>query len=205
MDIRCRKVGVRIRSRFHDIEPDASESFCYFAEMIDNMGDGEDGEQIKQLIKMLMEDEGECEKFEIYTEGELYTGDGKIEIRYREPDMTGMGDTVTSVSFETGNRDLVTITRGGDVYTALVLERGVRHTCAYNTSQLPLLIYTTARRIENSVGENGGELDMIYTVETGMSPPQFNRMTMNVTVSPSQDDYPECDCERCAYDPEAQP
>ncbi len=183
MDIAGKKVGIRVSSHFHDIEPDAAESLCYFAEMLDQVDD-EDGEQLKALLRLIIEDESDDDSLDMYTEGELYTGDGKTEIRYREPDVESMGETVTSVSFDDGDRELVTITRGGDVYTALVLEQGVRHTCAYNTGSLPLLIYTTARRIENTVGEDGGVLDMIYTVETGMSPPQFNRITMNVTLTP---------------------
>ena len=181
-------VGIRIRSRFHEIEPDTTESLIYFAEMMESMisddtGDSEENEQIKGLLRFLLDDDGDSDgdSFEMYTEGELYSGDGKIEVRYREPEISGMGDCVTSISFDCDDRDLVTVTRGGDVYTALVLERGVRHTCAYNASSRPFVIYTTARRIDNNLSRNGGQLDMIYTVETGMSPPQFNRMSITVT------------------------
>ena len=181
-------VGIRIRSRFHEIEPDTSESLCYFAEMMGSMisegyGDDEENEQIRGLLRFLMDDEGDDDgdSFEMYTEGELYSGDGKIEVRYREPEISGMGDCVTSISFDCDDRDLVTVTRGGDVYTALVLERGVRHTCAYNVGPRPFTVFTTAKRIENSLSRSGGKLDMVYTVETGMAPPQYNRMSITVT------------------------
>ena len=193
MDAETINVGIRIKSRFHEIEPDKTESLCYFAEMMESVMEGDDSEEseeVRRFLKFLFDDDGECDNFEMYTEGELYYGDGKLEVRYREPEITGMGDSVTSISFDCGDRSLVTITRGGDVYTALVLERGVRHTCAYNTSSQPFIVYTTARRIENSLDRRGGTLDMIYTVETGMSPPQFNRMTMTVTPVPRSEALP---------------
>ncbi len=203
-----KKAGIRVVSRFHPIEEDAPEAFLYFAEMMDVMtggepagaeffsdidGDGgEPGGDIDPRVRraaceMVDAARGALEdvddKYEIYTEGELICGGGRLEVRYREPDeLTGMGDTVTSISFEEERRGIVTVTRGGDVYSALVLERGVRHSCAYSTEPLPLVVYTTARRIDNGITENGGTLDMIYTVEARAGEAQYNRVTLTVTV-----------------------
>lgn len=189
-----KKVGIRIESRYHEIDEDAGEAYCYFAEMVDAVAEFdeelEDGSEdkltadeaakITKLIRDIFEEEDEA--VEIYTEGELYCGDGKIEVRYREPsEVTGMGESVTSISFEESDRDIVTITRGGDVYSALVLERGVRHACAYNTDTMPFIIYTMAKRIDNGLTESGGVLDMIYTVEAQHGAAQFNRVTVTVT------------------------
>lgn len=194
-----RKVGIRIESRYHEIEPDTSEAFCYFAEMLnaeaesDESGSEEftsdDAAEITRLIREIFEVDDE--KIELYTEGELYFGDGKLEVRYREPnEVTGMGESVTSISFDSDNREIITITRGGDVYSALVLERGVRHTCAYNTDALPLIIYTTAKRIKNELHRDGGMLDMIYIVEAQSGPAQYNRVTVTVTVHDSEEVCP---------------
>lgn len=201
MDIEKRKVGIRIESRYHEIEPDSSEAFCYFAEMLnaeaescgetDGMcGDSFTSDEAAEIMRLVREIfEADDEKIELYTEGELYFGGGKFEVRYREPnEVTGMGESVTSISFDFDNRDMITITRGGDVYSALVLERGVRHTCAYNTDALPLIIYTTAKRIKNEMTQDGGVLDMIYVVEAQSGPAQYNRVTVNVTIRDSEEE-----------------
>ncbi len=185
-----KKVGIRVVSRFHVIEPDTSEALCYFAEMMDSaVDDGEDGsaftkddaDELFGIMRDALGTDDDC--IDIYTEGELYVGDGKLELRYAEPEeVTGMGKSVTSITFTEERRDIVTVTRGGDVYSALVLERGVRHTCAYNTEVMPLLVYTTAKRIENTLTASGGVIDMVYTVETRAGTAQYNRVTVTVGV-----------------------
>ncbi len=198
MDTMKKKVGVRVESRFHEILPYSDDAFGFFAGMADlaaEDGSGEftksDADDFIKLVSELFEPDDETTDF--YTEGELYYGGGKLEIRYREPcelssvggvgGVGSLGETVTSVYFEEENRELVTITRGGAVYSALVLERGVRHTCAYNTCSLPIVIYTTAKRVDNRLTPSGGVLDLIYTVETQSGPAQYNRATVTVNVT----------------------
>lgn len=195
-----KKVGVRIESRFHEIEDDTSEAFCYFAEMVDSVsasggeifagiGDEEftasDAEELTGLVRDLLLSNDE--NISIYTEGELRTRDGRVEVRYREPDdALGLGSSVTSITFDEADRDIVTITRGGEITMALVLERGVRHACAYNTPVMPMIIYTTAKRVDNRLTDAGGALDLIYTVETQGGAAQFNRVTVTVNVMEDQ-------------------
>lgn len=188
MDTLKKKVGVRVESRFHEILPYSDEAFGFFAGMADLAAECDSDEFTKSdaddVVKLMCElFEPDDETTDFYTEGELYYGGGRLEVRYREPnELTGMGETVTSVYFEEGDRELVTITRGGAVYSALVLERGVRHTCAYNTDSLPIVIYTTAKRVDNKLTPSGGVLDLIYTVETQSGPAQYNRATVTVNV-----------------------
>ncbi len=195
-----KKVGVRVESRYHEIGEDTSEALCYFAALADLAAEDADDSAndrpdvsdadrftsdnaavLTNYLRQVFEPDDE--RVEIYTEGELFSAGGRLEVRYREPkEATGMGNSVTSISFDEKNRGIITITRGGDVYAALVLERGVRHTCAYNTGPVPLLIYTTAKRIDNKLTSSGGTLDMIYTIESQFGTAQFNRVTVTVTV-----------------------
>ena len=190
-----KKVGVRVESRFHEIEPDASEAFCYFAEMIgeageigDMIGGGDDNftskdaDALTNFMREIFESDDDAT--EVYTEGELFINDNMLEVRYREPkEVTGMGPAVTSLSFDMDSPGIVTITRRGYVYSTLVIERGVRHTCAYNASgTAPFLIYTMAKRVDNKLTADGGELNMTYMVETQAGPVQFNRVAVKVTI-----------------------
>lgn len=145
---------------------------------VDGENVSDTGEFVQAVIDSIFKNN--TETLDLYTEGELYYGDGRIEIRYGESELTGLGETVTSVSFDESDRGLITILRGGDIYSAIVLQRGVRHLCVYETEGLPIEIYTTAKRVINSLTDCGGTLEMIYTVETHDEPAQFNRMCLTV-------------------------
>lgn len=178
MQTYSKAVKVRLKSQFHEVIDERTDAVRYFAEMM-SMASGIEAD-VDEMIKNLFPDD--TETMEMCTEGELYYGDGRIEIRYAEPEITEMGDSVTAVSFEESDRGLIAVMRGGDVYTALILERGVRHACVYSTQMMPITIYTTAKQIENGLTRDGGTLLLVYTVETYEGPVQFNRMVM--TVSP---------------------
>lgn len=171
-------VKVRLKSQFHEVIEERSDAVRYFAEVMSFVPDID--LDADEMVKSLFPDD--TESMEICTEGELYYGDGRIEVRYVEPEVTQMGESVTAVSFEESDPGLVSVMRGGDVYTALVLERGVRHACVYSTEIMPITIYTTAKHVRNELTAEGGELELVYTVEAQGGIVQFNRMTM--TVSP---------------------
>ncbi len=176
-------VIIKIKSEFHEIEREKDDAVRFLTEMRPFAGD--DGDISEEGIDLLLNElfRDDTESMEICTEGELILDGGRLEVRYTEPESTEMGETVTSISFDTSDRGLVAVMRGGDVYTALLLERGVRHSCVYSTSYVPITIYTTARRVENTLTENGGEINLAYTVESGMGVEQFNRMSIKVTVA----------------------
>ncbi len=185
-----KEVIIKIKSQFHEVDPEKTDAIRFLTEMKHAASEEDASSEITNdgfdaMIQELFENEPET--MEICTEGEI-TSDGKrIEIKYTEPATTGMGETVTSVSFDVSDRGLVSILRGGEVYTALILERGVRHSCVYNTAYFPLTIYTTAKRVENTLTENGGELYLVYTVEGGMGVVQFNKMSINVILKETDD------------------
>lgn len=175
-------VKVRLKSQFHEVAEESNDALRHLAEIMmfvpENELAGEENEIEEMLKKIFRDDE---ESMDICTEGELYYGDGRIEVRYSEPELTEMGECVTAVSFEKDCPGLVAVMRGGDVYTALILEKGVRHACVYSAGVMPITIYTTAKKVENSLDENGGTIVLVYTVETQDGIVQFNRMQMTVT------------------------
>lgn len=178
-----KEVIIKIISQFHEIEREKAEVIRYLTDMKHAASEADDPELTEDGLDALLHDlfRDDSETMEICTEGELICENGRIDVRYSEPAPTGMGETVTSISFDTSDRGLVAVMRGGDVYTALILERGVRHSCVYNTTYVPITIYTTARRVENTLTEDGGGLYLVYTVESGVGVEQFNKMSITVT------------------------
>ncbi len=173
---------IKIKSQFHEIVEEKRDAARFLAELRSAVGEDSPvfGEGFDEMMNGLFGEDGET--MEICTEGELIAEDGRIQIKYSEPEPTGMGETTTAISFDEADRGLISIMRGGDIYTALILERGVRHSCVYNTSYIPITIHTTARRVENRITEDGGELLLAYTVEGGMGAIQYNKMLISVSI-----------------------
>ena len=61
----------------------------------------------------------------------------------------------------------VTMLRSGFINTSMVFENGCRHTCCYDTpvGQILIGVYTNAMYV--SMSENGGEIHLAFTVDSG--------------------------------------
>ncbi len=120
-------------------------------------------------------------QFELFTEAQLTeTADGKIKIEYDETEISGMEGSTTSISFEKKNPELVTMLRGGAVYTALVFEAAKRHICAYETQYMPfeLCVYTV--KTKNTISRRGGKIILDYFVQIRGASAQRTKMTLEI-------------------------
>ena len=106
------------------------------------------------------------QKLELVTEAEL-TDDGKrVEIRYEETELTGMEGAVTCISYDREAPGIVSMLRGGSVYTVLIFEAGKRHICAYETPVMPFELCIFTRTVCNTIDvRTGGSLDLDYLIE----------------------------------------
>ena len=105
--------------------------------------------------------DGEKEGLEMTTLGTI-EGDGDNYIlRYSESgDFDGC-----DVSLEVKNRCMVTMTRAGAFETQLIIEKGERHNCCYETPAGELMLGVFAKDVTSSVEENGGTLTLDYTLD----------------------------------------
>lgn len=180
MDVK--RIGVRIESQFHDVSASFNEAlFCCTESHVENSGGG--GNSSNTADKLRNSTEADDESSEVYTEGELHIDGDKYEVCYFEPyDVTAIEHAMTTIFFEESARSNVTITRTGSSSMAIVLERGVRHECAYGTRRMPFVIYITAKYVKNEITPSGGVLDMAYTVDTLTGTVQLNRIKVTVMV-----------------------
>lgn len=100
---------------------------------------------------------------ELVTEG-LFSCDGDDEytLSYEESELTGLEGTLTTFLVEAGR---VTLLREGQVNSQMVFEEGRRHLSLYNTPCGSLTIGVDTRRMKIRLGENGGEIEIIYALE----------------------------------------
>jgi uncharacterized beta-barrel protein YwiB (DUF1934 family) len=88
----------------------------------------------------------------------------------------------TTVSFDVDDPLTVTVTRTGEVKSAIVLEKGKRHICSYETPYMPFEVCVVAKNVVNELTLAGGRLLLDYAVE--MRGGVAARSRVEITVRP---------------------
>lgn len=125
----------------------------------------------------------EPEHIDLMTEAKLYERNGKYYITYEESELTGLVGTRTMVKMD---GTTVAIIRTGTYPSELLFAENQRHVGLYHTAFGALTISTHTGRLENTIGEDGGELAMEYTVEVDNS--VVGRHKFRMTVTPTADE-----------------
>ena len=118
------------------------------------------------------------ESIELTTVGSFTRMGEKYYITYRETEATGMEGTVTTVKVEGNQR--VTLLRSGAQKSRMVLERGQRHLCAYDTGVGVMTIGIFAENIQSSLQEDGGKLSFKYTLDINSDLASCNEVDITV-------------------------
>lgn len=107
-------------------------------------------------------DEQEPDVIELVTEGTMELDKQVWEIAYEESDLTGLAG-VTTV-FRVGPRG-VSLKRTGRLQSQMIFREGVRHESLYQMEFGALMIAVQAQKIRHSLSEQGGTVDLTYTIE----------------------------------------
>lgn len=114
-------------------------------------------------IKSSQVNENGPDVMELVTEGKLIrNSEDSYTISYEETELTGLEGTTTVLRIE-GPR--VTLLREGTVNSQMVFEEGRRHLSMYETPYGSLSVGINTRRMKNTVGESGGDLEIDYALE----------------------------------------
>ena len=114
-------------------------------------------------IKGSQSDGKNTDEMELVTEGKLIrNSEDSYTISYEETELTGLEGTTTVLRIE-GPR--VTLLREGTVNSQMVFEEGRRHLSMYETPYGSLSVGINTRRMKNTVGESGGDLEIDYALE----------------------------------------
>lgn len=115
-------------------------------------------------IKSCIEQDGEPQEIELTTKGFYQERNGSYYITYKESEGLGYdGCTVTIRVAQDGNR--VTLIRFGKVNTQLLIERGRRHLCHYETGFGPLTLGVSADNIDTQLTQKGGLVRFSYILD----------------------------------------
>ena len=121
-------------------------------------------EQYKIIIKDKHTVAGEVSESTTELFGNLDVAKNGYIIRYTEHEGDFAGTTTKIFVVEPNS---VRLSRGGSYGLDLVLERGKRHNCAYDTPYGRLQMGVYAKDVDSKMSENGGNLKFAYSLDIG--------------------------------------
>lgn len=119
----------------------------------------------KYLISIIGEQklDGESDKIEVLTGGNYIMKNGHSYIGYKEYDEDNPNQYFDNLIKVEDN--MVTITRKGPMRSQLMLEKGRRHQCLYQTIAGDLTIGVYTKTMKSTLNEKGGTLEVSYTLD----------------------------------------
>lgn len=103
----------------------------------------------------------ERETTKLLTEGTLRRESGALLLSYKETELTGLAGTTTTFRIE---GDRVVLSRTGTLQSEMLFREGAEDRSLYDMGFGALMVTVCARRIENKMTENGGTLDVAYSI-----------------------------------------
>ena len=133
-------------------------------------------------IKGTMEQDGKSDTVELMTHGALVHKEGAYYIIYKETEATGYEGCTTTVKVAEDARK-VSMLRFGKVPSQLIVEKGTRHLCHYETGYGAISLGVAADVIEHQLTDEGGRVQFSYTLDSG-SGDFISRNLVDITVTP---------------------
>jgi uncharacterized beta-barrel protein YwiB (DUF1934 family) len=118
-----------------------------------------------------------AENMELITEGEYTFADGMGFFTYEESEMTGMAGTTTRFDFSPTE---AVITREGTVSSKMVFVEGKMNVFLYNTPYGTMTMGIDTHKIENTLTEKGGVIDIDYTLTFDRAELSRNRFNVKI-------------------------
>jgi len=125
---------------------------------------------------------GANNEYGLTSEGVLSVKNGRLCLSYEETAIEGVEGCTTVISFELGSPDCVTVERRGPLASAFVISRGERLFSVYKTPYGAIDMCIYARKVENTLTEEGGTLYLDYAVELRGLTAQRTKMEVKVRV-----------------------
>jgi len=104
----------------------------------------------------------EQDTIELVTEGTMEKIAGGWELSYEESDLTGLAGVTTVFRVEDG---MITLRRSGKLNSQMVFREGVSHESLYQMEFGALMMTVCAQRISAELNDEGGNVDLIYSIQ----------------------------------------
>ncbi len=134
---------------------------------------------IQLCVKSRIEADGEVDRLEITTKGNLLTRGENVYLSYKETSETGYDGCSVLISLE-GN-ECVTVSRGGDLKSQLVMKKGSRNLCSYKSPYGSTMLGVTCSdiKVKNS-GNILSEICLEYALDINSALISNNQLWIKV-------------------------
>lgn len=137
-------------------------------------------DNVKISIKTYQDIDGDCEEpIELETTAKFGVINEKYFIKYKESEMTGFEDTVTTLKIWKGN---VIVTRSGRFNMKLCYVEGEQNLCLYPTQYGEVGASIKTFAVEFDFNDNKGWLRVDYTIDADNE--NFCRNSLNISIEP---------------------
>ncbi len=121
---------------------------------------------------------GDVDTVNLTTRGNFVYKNGSYFIIYEETSATGYSGNVTTVQVDSSEK--VSMLRHGTMPSQLVIERGKRHVCHYDSGVGSMSLGVAADEIVSHLTEQGGDVTFSYNLDTGDV--HLSHNTVKITV-----------------------
>ena len=135
--------------------------------------------------------DGESGEVRLTTRGSYTVKGNSRYIVYQEYDEDSQLSPQTSILKVEDQENRVTLIRGGMDGTRLILEKGKRHLCQYDTGYGSLVVGVFTSKLRSSLGEKGGRVDINYTLDINSDLSSINEISITVKEA-EQKDVKDC-------------
>lgn len=133
-------------------------------------------------IRGTMEQGDGEDSVQLMTRGSFVAKDGNFFIIYKETEATGYAGCTTTVKVAKDQRK-VSMLRFGRAPSQLIIEKGTRHICHYETGYGAMSLGVAADEIDSHLTDQGGEVKFSYTLDTEIDG-LVSRNLVHITVTP---------------------
>lgn len=120
---------------------------------------------------------GESDSVELVTAGKYGFEDGESRFTYEESELTGLDGTRTTFTI---NPMGVVLRREGSLNSEMVFQLGKKNFFLYETPFGSATMGVDTRRIDASLGEHGGQLELDYDIDFNHTPMGRNKFKISV-------------------------
>ena len=125
---------------------------------------------------------------ELVTAGRYFAKNGHYYIVYKESEATGLEGVTTTLKVD--GEECITLVRHGPSPSNLILEKGRRHLCQYETGYGQMMVGVSGCKIKSQLDDRGGELAFYYTLDINSSLVSENEVLISVKEAGKKDVKP---------------
>lgn len=129
-------------------------------------------------IKGIYNVDGEKDVIELLTCGRFYRKSNGYWLSYDESETTGFAGHRTTLHVEPGK---VTMRRTGASQSHLVVERGCRHQCCYDTGYGAITVGISGEHMALDLSDDGGTVDFSYSMDINTVLTSENRVIIKIS------------------------